>query len=131
MVGVSARTVGTASVSKTAGETSAAQLRIEDGLDSPFLNVKPGVGYVGDAACAGCHAAIAESYSRHPMGRSMAHARGEEEIKAGERSFSAQGFDYSVDDQGDTLIIKEARRDKQGHTSRTPSYGLCRRFSNT
>src|SRR4051812_49075015 len=41
---------------------------------SPFGNVRPGVGYVGDAACARCHPAIVESYRAHPMGRSVAPA---------------------------------------------------------
>src|ERR1700720_2764393 len=37
---------------------------------TPFRNVKPGVAYVGDAACAGCHRDIAKRYHAHPMGRS-------------------------------------------------------------
>jgi len=38
--------------------------------NSPFRNIKPDVGYTGDARCAECHAAIATSYHAHPMGRS-------------------------------------------------------------
>jgi hypothetical protein len=38
---------------------------------SPWLNTRPGVDYVGDAACARCHADIADTYRRHPMGRSL------------------------------------------------------------
>ena len=41
---------------------------------SPFRNVAPGVRYVGDARCSGCHAAISESYHEHPMGRSATAA---------------------------------------------------------
>jgi hypothetical protein len=41
---------------------------------TPFQNVRPEVRYAGDAACAGCHPAIAESFARHPMGRSAAPA---------------------------------------------------------
>jgi Flp pilus assembly protein TadD len=37
----------------------------------PFLNVHPDVPYVGDAACAGCHADIARTFAEHPMGRSL------------------------------------------------------------
>lgn len=37
-----------------------------------FRNVKPDVRYVGDAACAGCHADIDQKYHAHPMGRSAA-----------------------------------------------------------
>lgn len=40
-----------------------------------FRNVKPGVKYVGDAACAGCHAAIDHTYHKHPMGRSAAFTK--------------------------------------------------------
>jgi Flp pilus assembly protein TadD len=39
---------------------------------SPWLNTRHGVSYVGDAACARCHADIAESFRHHPMGRSLA-----------------------------------------------------------
>jgi len=40
--------------------------------DAPgYRNVRPGVNYVGDDACAACHDAIAESYRKHPMGRSF------------------------------------------------------------
>jgi hypothetical protein len=40
--------------------------------ESPFRNVGPGIGYVGAAACARCHADVAKSYRAHPMGRSVA-----------------------------------------------------------
>jgi Tetratricopeptide repeat/Doubled CXXCH motif (Paired_CXXCH_1)/Cytochrome c554 and c-prime len=39
---------------------------------TPFLNVRPGVAYVGDTRCADCHPKIAAHFSKHPMGRSMA-----------------------------------------------------------
>ena len=41
---------------------------------TPFRNARPDVKYVGDAACAQCHAEQAETYGRHPMGRSLAPA---------------------------------------------------------
>jgi tetratricopeptide (TPR) repeat protein len=37
----------------------------------PYRNIDPDVRYVGDTTCAGCHERIAESYARHPMGRSL------------------------------------------------------------
>src|SRR5579885_1127401 len=40
-------------------------------ISSPYANTRADVGYVGDAACARCHAGIAASYRRHPMGRSL------------------------------------------------------------
>lgn len=39
---------------------------------SPWLNSRPEVKYVGDAACARCHPDIADTFRRHPMGRSLA-----------------------------------------------------------
>ena len=39
---------------------------------SPWKNARPGVAYVGDVACARCHADIAATFHRHPMGRSLA-----------------------------------------------------------
>src|SRR5438270_3178647 len=38
---------------------------------TPYLNVRPEVKYVGDAACAVCHAAISKTYRSHPMARSL------------------------------------------------------------
>jgi Cytochrome c554 and c-prime len=38
---------------------------------SPWLNTRLGVKYVGDAACARCHPDIAEKFGRHSMGRSL------------------------------------------------------------
>ena len=39
-------------------------------FDTPFRNARPGIDYVGDAACAVCHQKIDQSYHQHPMGRS-------------------------------------------------------------
>jgi predicted CXXCH cytochrome family protein len=43
-------------------------------LSSPFLNTRPGVKYVGDTACAGCHGKLCRGYHGQPMGRSAAAA---------------------------------------------------------
>ena len=43
--------------------------------DGPHRNVRPDVGYVGDAACRVCHVDVAHAYARHPMGRSLAPVR--------------------------------------------------------
>ena len=37
-----------------------------------WKNAQPDVKYVGDSACARCHAEIAATFRRHPMGRSLA-----------------------------------------------------------
>ena len=38
---------------------------------TPWKNTQPHVQYVGDAACVRCHAEIADTFRRHPMGRSL------------------------------------------------------------
>ena len=37
-------------------------------ITTPFQNVRPGVRYVGDEACADCHPSITTSFRLHPMG---------------------------------------------------------------
>jgi Flp pilus assembly protein TadD len=84
---------------------------------TPFRNVWPEVRYVGDAVCAECHAEIAASYRRHPMGRSFARASGPE---AGGREatvpaeFEALGFRYRVERRDGRLVHRETRRDEKG-----------------
>src|SRR5689334_2852470 len=46
--------------------------RVDTSTRSSDANPRPGVKPVRDAACARCHAEIAQSYRRHPMGRSLA-----------------------------------------------------------
>ena len=45
--------------------------------ETPFRNVRPGIEYAGDSACAACHASIDESYHHHPMGRSASTIAGD------------------------------------------------------
>src|SRR5438445_5163798 len=67
---------------------------------TPYRNVSPEVPYVGDENCAGCHPRQAETYRRHPMGRSLAPMRSAEtveryDVTAG-NPFHGQGFRYKV-----------------------------------
>lgn len=66
----------------------------------PFRNVRPAVQYVGDAACAECHAELAASYARHPMGQSMAPVAAATPIEAygptNDNPFTASGLWYEV-----------------------------------
>jgi hypothetical protein len=39
--------------------------------EGPFTNIHPNVAYVEDNTCTSCHSEIAESFHRHPMGRSL------------------------------------------------------------
>lgn len=85
---------------------------------SPYLNTRPGVRYLGDAACAGCHADIAQTYRHHPMGRSLVPIS---ELKADDArnggsppSFENHGLEYSVERRGGRVFHQETRRDSGG-----------------
>jgi tetratricopeptide (TPR) repeat protein len=87
---------------------------------SPFRNTHPGVRYVGDEACAGCHAELAETFRHHPMGRTFppvfdpdlpgTHAPG---------TFDADGFRYVVESRDGQLVHKEIRLDRRGRERTT------------
>jgi hypothetical protein len=80
--------------------------------ESPFRNIGPGVGYVGDSACTRCHADVAESYRAHPMGRSVARiaAIADEGLRAG-AEFDAAGYHYTVGRRAGRLVHREQRLD--------------------
>jgi Flp pilus assembly protein TadD len=94
--------------------------RIVHPLDttSPYANIRPGVGYVGDAACIRCHAEIAESYRQHPMGRSLASidaatvTLGDE--ADGRVLFEADGLEYAIERRDGHVFHQETRRDRSG-----------------
>ncbi|HZW31077.1 MAG TPA: multiheme c-type cytochrome [Isosphaeraceae bacterium] len=82
---------------------------------SPYPNTRPGVKYVGDAACARCHAEITRTFREHPMGRSLSPIAAAGVADGGDRPrFTAQGLEYSVEHRGGRVIHREARRDAQG-----------------
>ena len=89
--------------------------RLDELPDSPYLNTKPGVAYVGDDACARCHAEIARSYSGHPMGRSMTDSPGPEP-KADGVVFKAGDLAYSIVHRDGRIYHRETRQDAQGGT---------------
>jgi hypothetical protein len=82
---------------------------------SRFRNVGQGVGFVGDAACARCHADLAESYRRHPMGRSVAAitAADLEGLRAAPSGaeFDAAGYHYTVGRTSAGLVHREQMLD--------------------
>src|SRR5262245_25662162 len=84
----------------------------------PFHNIRPDVGYVGDAKCAECHDDIARTYSRHPMGRStvpVARFTGELPTDpAHHNPFEAFGIQFRVDRQGDRVFHRQTRPDSDG-----------------
>jgi hypothetical protein len=86
--------------------------------DSPFLNARPGVAYVGDAACTRCHREIADSYRAHPMGRSLAPVGGTGEVPpttaATGLPFEYRGLHYTVERRDGRVFQKATRRDAAG-----------------
>jgi Flp pilus assembly protein TadD len=83
----------------------------------PFRNVHPSVRYVGDAACAGCHADIAATYREHPMGRSLTPVARviDQAPHAGRNSrFTALGSTFEVVRQGNHLLHRQTCSDDAG-----------------
>jgi predicted CXXCH cytochrome family protein len=85
---------------------------------SPYANTRPEVRYLGDEACAACHAQIAQTYSRHPMGRSLSPVAtagpkaGDDE--RGQPLFTAGGLEYSIERRDGRLFHQETRSDSAG-----------------
>jgi hypothetical protein len=85
---------------------------------SPYANTGLAVKYVGDAACARCHAGIATTYRGHPMGRSLMPI-GEQPVPPGEAGagrtlFESQGLEYSIEKRDGRVFHQETRRDATG-----------------
>ncbi|MEM9659890.1 MAG: cytochrome c3 family protein, partial [Planctomycetota bacterium] len=80
-------------------------------------------GYLGDAACAECHAEISEQYRGHSMGRSLAtlpstdgsSIRLDEAGSFTTGQFTAGGFRYEVRYQDDQLLHCQSRVDAEGN----------------
>jgi Flp pilus assembly protein TadD len=83
--------------------------------ESPFLNTRPAVKYVGDDRCAECHADVAASYRAHPMGRSVSPAArllpGQREAP---RAFTARGLEYAVELGQGRVVHREVCRGPGG-----------------
>src|SRR5262249_11786182 len=71
----------------------------------------------GAAACSRCHGDIAETFRRHPMGRSLAPiAAGR---RGGDRSdgsitFQSGSSHFTIERRGGREVHRETRRDEQG-----------------
>ncbi len=96
--------------------TRRAVYRLDHG--SRYQNARPGVKYVGDAACVRCHAEIVASFGRTPMGNSLAPVGLAPPIGGdgtGARpQFEAQELRYSVENRGGRVIHIESRHDASG-----------------
>jgi predicted CXXCH cytochrome family protein len=99
--------------------TADSSLRLRDVYaGSPYQNARPGVAYVGDAACARCHREIAQAYRSHSMGRSLAPVGGAGEgpptTAAAGLPFETQGVQYTIERREQRLFHKATRRDAAG-----------------
>ncbi len=85
---------------------------------TPFKNVRPEVLYVGDEACAGCHAGIAETYRRHPMGQSLFPTADAPPLEHFDEKhwnpFEGHALKYSIDRRDRQLTHRERRLDATG-----------------
>jgi Tfp pilus assembly protein PilF len=85
---------------------------------TPFANVRPGVAYVGDETCALCHVTHAETFGRHPMGRSLApvaaHPDRVRYDRAANDPFEKFGSLYRVERRGDRVFHSETDRGPHG-----------------
>jgi predicted CXXCH cytochrome family protein len=85
---------------------------------TPWRNARPDVNYVGDSACARCHAEIAETFRRHPMGRSLAPIAALK-TDGGDRAgatttFEAGSSRYTIEHRQGLEIHRETRLDERG-----------------
>ena len=85
---------------------------------SPYQNTRPGVKYLGDAACLGCHAEKGASFSLHPMGRSLYPITPESAASVagspGAILFEADGLQYSIENRNGHVFHIETRRSTSG-----------------
>ena len=75
-----------------------------------FRNVAAPTAYVGDAACAGCHAPETAAYRQHAMSRTFRPwtlAQRTEPVRSSPLHHAPSGFDYSVVDSGGRLYQVE------------------------
>jgi Flp pilus assembly protein TadD len=88
---------------------------------TPFRNVRPEVRYVGDRVCAECHADVAETYHRHPMGRSLAPVSQAAVVEGYDRAagnpFEKDGFEFQVERRDGRVFHRELRRGPEGRTA--------------
>jgi tetratricopeptide (TPR) repeat protein len=85
----------------------------------PFRNVRPNVRYVGDARCVKCHRKKAETFARHPMGRSLVPiarlAPHQPYDHQHHNPFRALGTEFRVERRGKKVRHRQIRRDPAGH----------------
>ncbi len=85
---------------------------------SPWKNTLPTVTYVGNEACAHCHAEIYETYTRHPMGRSLTRVGAEPAAAAVKirtiAAFDAGSSHFTIEQRDGRLYHRESWSDEHG-----------------
>lgn len=83
--------------------------------ETPFRNIKPGVKYVGDAACASCHPTVCKSFHDHPMGRSADFVKTGTPLEKyppnGKATFASGPFDFAVEKTNEAVRHRVRLRD--------------------
>ncbi len=75
---------------------------------TPFRNVRPDVGYVGDDACASCHKTYCDTYRHHPMGQSLRPVGDlPQDTRPEGNPFKAMGLQFRVERRGKQVIHRE------------------------
>jgi predicted CXXCH cytochrome family protein len=86
--------------------------------NGPYRNIHPDVHYVGDGQCTGCHESIAQSYARHPMGRSLVPVGTllDRQVYTPDTNnpFTLLGRRFLVERQGEHLWHRQALLDPSG-----------------
>jgi predicted CXXCH cytochrome family protein len=87
-------------------------------FQTPYRNLGPGVKYVGDRACAGCHADKATTYRHHPMGNSFAPisgvADGQPYATENHNPFEQFGLQFLVEHRDGRVFHRQTLRDARG-----------------
>jgi Flp pilus assembly protein TadD len=85
---------------------------------SPYRNVRSGIAYVGDDACARCHETQAKTYLQHPMGRDLAPVANaallERYGKEVHNPFEALGFQFRAERRGPQMFHHISFQDPNG-----------------
>jgi hypothetical protein len=90
---------------------------------TPYRNVRPDVKYVGDQACADCHADVAATYRHHPMGRALAPVAAGPTVERYEVAsnpfvtpdpFVAGGLHYGISPREQHVFHREWAADPRG-----------------
>jgi hypothetical protein len=88
----------------------------------PYQNIDPAVKYVADERCTSCHARIARTYAKHPMGRSLfpiAKAPTPPTDARHHNPFDSLGSQFSVVQVNGQTIHRRERRAPDGHVAAT------------